>query len=210
MAPFGRITLALSLASLLPQPSTAQRAALGLAAGPSTSGVVYGDRGSAHGPRPSLSGGATVRSRLGHRVSFAGNLLLSAKGFTQSEPLIQYSYLELPLLVHLEFGSQEARIQPYVGLGIALAVMLKCRRSFVGVNGPHEDHCEQTQASNLNLVAIKGIDVGQDYRLGLRIVAFWGAFVIEGRHARGMVDIEPGHDTRNRFSALTVGYELWR
>ena len=210
MAPLGRITLALFLASLLSQPSTAQRIALGLAAGPSTSGVVYGDNGSAHGQRTSLSGGATVRSRLGNRVSIAGDLLFSSKGFTENEPLIQYTYFEVPLLVHLELGSQEARVQPYLGLGVALAAMLKCRRSFVGVNGPHEDHCEQTQASNLNLVAITGYDVGQDYRLGIRIVAFSGAIVVEARHSRGMVDIEPGHDTRNRFSALTVGYELWR
>jgi hypothetical protein len=59
-------------------------------------------------------------------------------------------------------------------------------------------------------VEIGRTDLGQDFRFGLRFAVFSGAIVLEGRHVRGMVDIEPGHHTHNRFDAITLGYEFRR
>jgi len=84
---------------------------------------------------------------------------------------------------------------------------MSCRRFFVGVSGFHEDQCEATRASNLDLVAIRTYDVSEDFRLGVRLLDGRRGILLEARHARGILDIEPGHQTHNRFWAFTVGVE---
>jgi len=201
------IALGLAAFGLLSTSLTAQAPAWGGFAGFSTAGVSYGCCGSAHGRRTGLTIGASFRSRLSNRFSLSANLLRSSKGFTESEPTIQYSYLEFPVLVHFEFKSRTAEVQPYFGVGLAPALRMSCRRFFTGVDGFHEDHCQATRASNLDLVGIRSYDIAEDFRLGLRLAGVRPTTVLEVRYARGIIDTEPGAQAHNRFLAVTVGLE---
>jgi hypothetical protein len=209
----GVVLLVLSLA--VSGVARAQPTAMGVFAGASSSSMKLGSRTSTNTDRTGFTGGVGLRTRIPGFGPIAVNLLLSKKGFEVSEPTLHFTYLEIPVVYHIELAGNRARVQPYFGVGVAVAGLLSCRRSFVGVSGPYQDDCGRTQAQNLQLNGVRGWDFSQDYRLGARFRVGAGGLVLEARHARGMLGVggDAGSGSkkdRHRILALTLGYEWWR
>jgi hypothetical protein len=210
------LLLVASAATVFPPVAAGQQSFAGVVVGKSWSSVAYGSRGSTNGDRGGLSAGPFVRYRQSSVLSLAAELLLTPKGYVRTQPTIQMTYVELPLLAMIELAPRSsfsprgaATIQPYVGGGVTAAVMLTCRRFFYGVHGYHRDSCNETRASNLELGRIRRVDVVRDLRLGLRFAGRRQSMSIDGRYARGFVDIDPSGDgtSNNVTIALSVRYE---
>lgn len=158
-------------------------------------------------------------------LSLEAELLFIQGGYTQSfeltelEKLSKYtnkallSYMQLPILAKLRFGSDAVKFTVYAGPYLGLAT------------GGRVDSKIESEGETVNTVFNLGVkkgelssfDVGAIVGIGMRIKAGSGVFVTDLRTNLGFVDIfdnEPkpngdGKPTTNLIPSLTIGYMIF-
>lgn len=142
-------------------------------------------------------GGLAFRIPMGDTFAIQPEALLSMKGsksVADEDDAISITYLELPVLATLRFGS--GGVAPFIGVGPALALKLNA-----SVERDDEDDIEEfIKSTDVGLVVAAGIDIG---RLG-----------IEARYTHGLTNIYDdaglGVDTpitlKNRSFAILAGF----
>ena len=112
-------------------------------------------------------------------------------------------YLEIPLLVKLRFGAEDAKVRPHVYLGPAVAFNLSCKvggeESGIEVELDCDDEAFEGGA------AIKSTDFGGVLGVGLDL----RNFLVGARYTMGFTQIPDSseeNDVKNSVFAFYVGY----
>lgn len=153
-----------------------------------------------------------VRDRVHRRLSLVVDLQYASKGFNRTTPTVHSSFLEMPVLALWELSSQARPTQFFLGAGVAPAVMLRCVRFYVGINGPHEDSCGESSDGGNQMEAFRHWDVSQEWRVGVRRGVGAGRLVGLLRVSSSLLDQQPGAasegvSTRNFVTGWSLGYE---
>lgn len=155
----------------------------------------------------------------GFQADASGELFLEPEtGFEFTvEQSYKLNYIEVPVLVKLEFGSGNARFAPYLGPSIAL-----------GLGGKVDGAVKIDDGTDIYEVDIDGdikfgdapenpgdddFDVYLDNRLdfGLQVgvgVTLFEKVVVDLRYGLGLTDLADDEDSANRVLQFTVGVPL--
>lgn len=215
---------AVSAASVLPAGARAQALELGAWGGyarsnESTTGFsicnVNGcaPSGSQHGfGRTAPVAGMMLRREGTAWLAFRAEIALAGKGWgpgdEQHRTRVHSTYLELPLLAEVRVVKiGPARLQ--LSGGLAPAVLLSCRAS---VNPLRTRGCRERDPNTGELHPPRpSYDLGWVVAPGIRLPVSRGTLLLEIRHTRGLLDLEPDEQGRtvNHSNAVILG-STWR
>ncbi|MGH7503427.1 MAG: porin family protein [Longimicrobiales bacterium] len=206
----------ITVLAALAAPAAAQSLELGIKAGPTFSKVsVDDDEGADFGNRTAFAAGAFLRVPLGS-VAFQPEVLYVNKGTVVTDPdfgdgelKVAFSYIEIPLLIQVPFGTGIGPA-PYIFGGPSLAFETGCTFGLEGEGVSLDIDCDEGEEEDLELQR-KKFDYGAVFGAGLRVPAGSGAFLIEGRYTLGLANLDdsPQDDSiKNRSAAVLVGYSF--
>lgn len=157
---------------------------------------VSGNRGIA----PAVS----VRQRTASRISVEGGLALVEKGYGKSENL-RMDYAELSLLANLEFSRPEARLQWFVGGGLAPALLLSCSESNAALYGSVSQRCGETRLGTNEPQDYSKFDLSRELRAGARFRVGPGRIVGLLSTSTSLLNVNPGSASPREKTTHTVG-----
>jgi hypothetical protein len=206
----GRPLLALALAlAACPSPTNGQEWTLGARGGYSEGSFSGRQIAGLDAPRRGTAVGLAVGRRISRRVVLEPELLRTQWGgssvLENSALAVEIAYLEAPLLARVELRP-DASVVPFLRLGAALAVEVRCDLRFRGGTLSRTESCEDNGGAGLRLA-------DTDYRAvagaGIRMPAGRADILMEGRWNQGIVARDPatvgGVPTRTRGWALLFG-----
>ena len=130
-------------------------------------------------------------------------LTVVRKGFERSEPTYHWTYLELPLLLEFRSSNARAAVLPIAQIGLAPSVALRCRVSYLGVNGPYSGGCRDHDP--LGLVSPASMtDLGLVFGAGMRIRTGRQRLLLEVRATRGLTTVEK--QSQHRVYSASLGF----
>lgn len=153
-----------------------------------------------------------LRKEMTAWLAVRAEMALAGKGYgpgdERSQTLVHSSYLEFPLLAEvrlLRMGPTRLQLSG----GAAPAVLFSCRASgsILRTNG-----CRDRDPTTGDLRAGRpSYDLGWVIAPGIRLPVSHGTLLLEIRHTRGLLDLEPDEAGRtlNRSTALVVA-STWR
>ncbi len=177
---------------------------LGVTIARTTSDIIttYGDGDKfSHQNRDAFAAGLTYRHMLRRRLVLQPELWFVQKGYgTASRPTRTLGYVEVPLLLRVgALPAKGAAFSPVLSIGPTLAVLATCRLQGLEAISTSE-RCDQVITTPFAYdYRMRRVDAGLMLGLGLETRLVGGAIVgVEGRYARGLVDIErTGGTSRN-------------
>jgi hypothetical protein len=155
-------------------------------------------------------------------LSIQPEILYSQKGFSSaSTGLVTYdgdyrlSYLEIPLLVKINFGGEKVRLYVNAGpsIGYLLSGRVNGRVSALGILGTSIDESIEFTDSptplDIRQLDANRIEAGLNFGGGLGY-AFAGstALFVDVRYNMGLTDFNNQEQSKNRVIALTAGLQI--
>lgn len=196
------------IAGLLASPLAAQKPAprAGILGGVNIATLTGDDAGDASN-RTGFLAGVFGEFSLSQKLAIVPELLYSQKGATQSVESVDIDfkadYLEVPLLLKLRFGAEDATVRPHIYLGPAVAFNLSCKvggeQSGLAVELDCDDEAFEGSA------AIKSTDFGGMIGVGLDL----RNFLVGARYTMGFTQIPDSStesDVKNSVFAFYLGY----
>lgn len=135
-----------------------KRLALGAKVGYNISQVNLDNINSVNGP----AFGITTEYWLNPYSSISLDVIHSAEGYEVPTAVVDYSYLQIPILYNTIFGNRTSVFQPKLNLGLSPGFLLKAE-----INGV--DFKEQNNATVLNLVGGVGSIINISERIGIHV-----------------------------------------
>lgn len=152
--------------------------------------------------------GAFLAFPLGDTIALQPEALFAQKGagfdFADVDTTLKLDYVEVPLLLKARFGSDGA-LRPYLFAGPYAGFRTKAEVEVdAGDDGSSTDSLEDET---------KSVDYGVVAGAGLEIPAGSGAFLLEGRYARGLTtiasdDVESEDSVENSVWSLLIGFRF--
>lgn len=150
------------------------------------------------GSYQSISGGITFGMEISPRFSLQSELLYLSKGYTETTPTLQFSYLEAPFLLRYELSSQTNRF--YLQAGPTVSVELSCSVSFRTTDEYYRGNCQDESQLETDFTSSR-VDVGAVLGGGF---SFGQWNVLEIRYTRGLRDVQP-MNTSSRSNHYVFG-----
>lgn len=120
-----------------------------------------------------IHAGGMLQYKFQERILFQPELLYSTKGYATDHAnhhyVYHHNYIELPLLVKLNYEGNGVKIQPYMGPGLALAVASSRREDGSGTITiyDHTNYLELEWNFGIDGVFAENIMLGLRYNYGL-------------------------------------------
>lgn len=172
----------------------------------------------------SLTGGLGVSFRLtrDNFLSIQPEILYSRKGLVNKQLLssdihYQLNYVELPLLLKVNFGGEKVKLYVNAGpsIGYLLNGRLKGRTGNTSILNPASEYnvpiefVDRPVGPSLNLLYANRIEAGLNFGGGVGY-AFAGNTVVflDVRYNLGLTDFSRQEQSKNRVFALTTGVQI--
>ena len=171
-----------------------------------------------------LTGGLGINFSLtdDNFLSIQPEILYSQKGFSSSATgLIRYegdyrlNYLEIPLLVKINFGGEKVKLYVNAGpsIGYLLSGRVKGQGSFLGLAGASLDESIEFTDSptplDITELDANRIEAGLNFGGGLGYAILGNtALFVDLRYNMGLTDFNNLEQSKNRVFALTAGVQI--
>jgi hypothetical protein len=154
--------------------------------------------------RAGLVAGVGLIKPLAPGWAFQSELTYSMKGAKSSDTggdlTVKLSYLELPLLLRYDIGSQPD-MRPFVHAGFAPALKLSCKFEVSNGTVSGSESCDDIGDD------AKTFDLGFMFGGGLAFRHMDHTFSVGVRYNLGLLDIADGSDSKNRVLSIVGTFE---